>query len=1319
MSIILRKAHSSDYYSFCRLYEQLDRLHSEKLPNIFRLSSSPAREETYFIGLVRNTDICVLMAEENDTPIGMVVAFLLQSGAITIDTPRKFVMVDALIIDPAYRGQGLAQALLSQVEEWAVTKGATSIELKVYEFNQPALSFYQKQGYAGLYRRLEKQLVTQDASENLEFQIVTRTPGQYPLSFTQQYHWLLDKLHPNCLLNHLTAIYELSGKLDLEAFKHSLDAIYHRHSILRARFELDAQQNPVQFIDDNPNPDIHFISLDQFSRMSQQPGMDPQVWLRHVLNREATRPFATQMGRLLRASIVQVGDEKFVLILGSHRLVTDEKSLQIVTHEIFEVYHSLIQGQTRTWPPAAAQYIDFCLNQTIAFQTDKKVEQSQTQKLLSFWKDLLSDPPDSLELPTFQPRPMMPSFKAASYRFSIDDHLAQQIGELSHQEKISTFSSWLAIFQTLLERYSGQNDFILGIPYSMREFDQLLKNGVGPLTETVLYRPKQELQEQVFINESFLQIARRIDHQVDEIINHGHLPYLQIMEAIQARKNLQGTFYAVKFDMKEAFQNIRGELVSVKQYQLDHMNGFPSQPALINPPETDVDLSLTILHSATDSTSPEFSPYPVEVEIHYRRDVFHPQTIERMAGHFQQLGQRMVTHPHLPVDEFSILTDAERDQIISEWNATASDLCHQRLIHQLFETSAQKDPEAPAILFEQQTLTYQELNQISNQIAHFLIGKGVGPESLVAVCLDRSPELIAVILGILKAGGAYLPLDPAYPIDRLAFMLSDSQVEFLLTRTDFQNNFFTSHSPSHVLDSSNPLNTNASQGAQTSPAIIYLDRQAHEIALQNSENPAQDVEQDHLAYVIYTSGSTGKPKGVMVTHRGIPNLCQFEIRALELNAQSRVLQFSSPSFDASVFEIFSALAAGAALVLAKQEDLLPGEPLAQTLLVYRITNVTLPPSALLALPERAFPDLKVIVSAGEACTHELIKRWANGRRFFNAYGPTETTVCVTAAQYPREGNQVAIGSPIDNMQAYILDGNRQPVPVGITGEIHLGGVGLARGYRNRPELTAEKFIPNPFYSAASAASNPSLSERLYRTGDLGRFLPDGNIEFLGRVDQQIKLRGFRIELGEIENALRQHPQIEDAVVIKREDTPNHSQIVAYFTIQKRYQTPSAPRLNASDLRNFLRLSLPDYMLPTAFENLEKIPLSPNGKVNRKELPVPSYANQQQFVAPRSKIETDLVEIWKQILGLNTISVLDNFFLIGGHSLLATRLIWQIKESFQIDLPLRTIFDVPTIAGMAEQIENQQIPGPDLLQTGATEDVHQSFCGAGDREEYEL
>ncbi len=629
----------------------------------------------------------------------------------------------------------------------------------------------------------------------------------------------------------------------------------------------------------------------------------------------------------------------------------------------------------------------------------------------------------------------------------------------------------------------------------------------------------------------------------------------------------------------------------------------------------------------------------------YDSDLFTVERITRMVGHFQTLLKGIVANPQQTVRELPLLTESEKQQLLVEWNQTQQDYPQNLCIHQLFEAWVEQTPDAIALIFKGEQLTYRELNSKANQLANYLQTLGVKPETLVGICIEPSLEMIVGILGILKAAGAYVPIDPTYPSERIAYMLDDSQLAVLLT----QEKLVTSL-PQHQAQ------------------VICLDSDWKEISTESKSSPITSLTPENLAYVIYTSGSTGKPKGVLVAHRGLCNLSQAQIKLFDVQPDSCVLQFASISFDASIWEIVMALCAGARLYLGTREELQPGQPLLQLLQEQEITHLTLVPSALTALSSENLPALQNIIVAGEPCPPSLVIQWASGRRFFNAYGPTESTVCATVAQCFEDMDVLPIGRPIANTKIYILDRYLQPVPIGVPGELHLASVGLAKGYLNRPELTDSKFITNPF--------SEKSSDRLYKTGDLVRYGNDGQIEFVGRIDDQVKIRGFRIELGEIESVLNQYPQVKDAIVIVREDELKTKRLYGYFI-------PKTEALTSQELRQFIQDRLPDYMIPAFLIPLESFPLTPNGKVDRRALPLPKINPNEleNYATPSTKNEQILAQIWQEVLGLKTISINDNFFELGGDSILAIQIIAKANQE-GLEITPKQLFGYQTIAQLA-------------------------------------
>ncbi|GAK54267.1 NcpB protein [Candidatus Moduliflexus flocculans] len=798
----------------------------------------------------------------------------------------------------------------------------------------------------------------------------------------------------------------------------------------------------------------------------------------------------------------------------------------------------------------------------------------------------------------------------------------------------------------LLYRYTGQEDLLIGFPVANRhavEFEALL----GLFMNTLV------LRTDLSGNPTFLELLARVRSATLTAQEHQELPFERLIAAIYPDRDPS---YHPVFQSMFVFENMPMPIFRLSKVTLMPIDIFNHTAKF--------DCSLVLTEKEDELAG----------QIEYSTDLFTPQTIERLVNHFHILLKEIVAHPERRIAEIPMLTEAECRLFFQTEPFEKLPNSSMKCVHQLFEEQVERTPNAIALVFDEQYLTYQQLNRKANQLAHYLQRHGVEPETLVGICMERSFEMIIGLLGVLKAGGAYLPLVPTYPQERLAFMMQDSRMLLLLTHTATYDNLSLDRPGS----------------------VVCLNGDWSQFEGESQENPKNNVSANSLAYVIYTSGSTGVPKGVLVTHIGIPNLCAAQILAFRLSEQSRVLQMASFGFDASVSEIFTTFLAGATLVLMPQEKILPGEPLAQTLRETKISIVTLPPSVLEILEERNLPDLQTVISAGEACSAEIIQRWSAGRHFINAYGPTEATVCATMNEQVDSIHPSNIGRAIPGVALYILNSSLQPCPIGVPGELHIGGIALARGYLNQPELTAERFIPNPF--------SPQSGKRLYKTGDLARFLPDGTIEYLGRIDHQVKIRGFRIELGEIEAVLRQQPKIAQSVVIMREHGSRGKHLLAYIVPQ------SGVTISTSDVRMSLKRSLPDYMIPDVIMVLDKFPLTPNGKIDRLALPHPEQGTfHENFVAPRHPIEQILANTWAEILEIEQVGIHDNFFELGGHSLLTMKLMFRVCDIFQVKLPLRMLFEAPTIAEFAKILEAVRGVNVEdkLMHIGAVDEVAES------------
>jgi surfactin family lipopeptide synthetase A len=1010
-------------------------------------------------------------------------------------------------------------------------------------------------------------------------------------SFSQQGLWFLEQLVSDNPFYNMPVYFRLRGSLDVAALERTLREIVRRHEILRTAFvALDGQ--PFQVIAAAQILTLEVIDLREL------PGSEQEAELRRLAAEEAKRTFDLTRWPLLRAKLLCLGEKEHVLLLTMHHIISDGWSLGILFRELAALYEAFSSNEPSPLTELPVQYADYAIWQR------RWLEGDVLEAQLAYWKDHLASIP-LLEVPTDRPRPAMQTFQGDMEHFEIDSDLTENLKTLSQRSGTSFFMTLLAAFVTLLARYSGQEDIVVGSVIANRNRAEL-ERLIGFFVNTLVLRTDLSGRP------TFRELLDRVRQEALKAYAHQDLPFEKLVEEIQPERDMsRNPLFQVMFVLQDA-------------------------------PRQDVELPGLVFGSAEEvhTGTAKFdltlivkdTGHGLIGSLEYNTDLFDRATIDRMAGHYQMLLEGIIADPDRPIWGLPLFSPRERHQMLVEWNDTGADYPQNTCFHHLFEDQVERMPDVIGVVYEGQQLTYRALNARANQLAHHLRSLGVGPEVPVGICMERSLEMIVGLLGVLKAGGAFLPLDPAYPKRRLAFMLSDSQVPVLLTQEKLLAGL-----PEH--------------GAR----VVCLDTDWNTIHKESEENPLSGVMADNLAYMIYTSGSTGTPKGVLVAHGGLCNVSEAHIRMFKLGSTDRVLQFFSFSFDASIFDIVLALRVGATLCLGRQESLLPGPALMRLLQNLSITFVVLTPSVLGALPTEKLPALEILNVAGEACPADLVPRWIKGRRIFNLYGPTEDTIWSTVAECRADGRTPPIGRPINNTNVFLMDAHLHPVPIGVPAELHIGGVGLARGYLRRPELTAEKFIPDPY------SEQPGT--RLYKTGDLTRYLPDGNIEFLGRIDHQVKVRGFRIELGEIESALSSHEVIRECVVVADDNEQGDKKLVAYVVCDE--------LVSSLSLRRFLREILPDYMIPSQFIPLDAIPLTPNGKVDFQLLRSLSQGHEIEkldYVAPCSTMEKQIAEIWRGVLGVDKVGLHDNFFDLGGHSLLVIRAISLIEENLHIEVP---------------------------------------------------
>jgi len=1057
-----------------------------------------------------------------------------------------------------------------------------------------------------------------------------------PLSFSQESQWFLDQLEPNSSLYNINKGLRLRGSLNLPALQQSLDTIVARHEALCTTFAA-IDGCPVQVIAEPQAMSLSVVDL------SRRPEVGRETEAQRLLEAEAQRPFDLAHGPLIRATLVRLEEEHHLLLLSMHHIISDSWSMGVLLRELTALYQSFSAGRPSPLQELPIQYADYALWQREWLQGET------LEQHLAYWRRQLAGAPAVLELPTDRPRPAVQSFRGEKQSVLLSKALSEGLKALSQHEGVTLFMTLLAAFNALLARYCGQEDILVGSPIAGRtrvEAERL----IGFFVNTLV------LRTDLAGDPTFRELLTRVREVALGAYAHQELPFDRIVEELKPERSLSvNPIFQVMFSLQNAPMAELG------------LEGLSLSSLKLSGTTSKFDLTLSITEVADG----------LRASFEYSTDLFEAATITRLLAHFRNLLAAIVSDPDRRLSDLPLLTEAERAQLLVEWNQTQAEYPREACIQQLFEAQVEQTPEAVAVVFEGQQLTYRELNRRANQLAHYLRKQGVGPEVLVGICVERSLEMLVGMLGILKVGGAYVPLDPAYPTERLAYMLEDAAMPVLLTQ--------------HRLVNSLP---------ETRAKAICLDSDWEMISREDEQNPVCEVKAEDLAYVIYTSGSTGRPKGVLIQHRSLVNYTEAVSEVYEITPGDRALQFASISFDASAEEIYSCLTRGATLVLRTDEMLESADSFLHHCRQWAITVLNLPTAywheLLARLDERPLsfpPSVRLVIIGGERALPERLALWqklvGTTVRLVNTYGPTETTIGATLCDltgWTTDGplREVPIGRPVPNTQAYILDRHLQPVPVGVPGELFIGGDGLARGYLNRPELTQERFIRHPF------TARPE--DRLYRTGDLVRYLVDGQIEFLGRVDQQVKVRGFRIELGEIEAVLNQHPLVRESAVVAREDVPGDKRLVAYLTPADE----SGP--TNSELRSYLKQQLPDYMVPAAFVLLKALPLTPNGKVDRRALPAPDEMRpelEEQYAAPRTPAEEILAASWAKVLRRERVGVHDNFFELGGHSLLATQVISRVREAFQVELPLRCLFEAPTVATLCEAIEQAKKNGAQL------------------------
>jgi amino acid adenylation domain-containing protein len=1050
-----------------------------------------------------------------------------------------------------------------------------------------------------------------------------------PLSYAQERLWFLEQFQVGSPVYNVPAAIRLPGLLNVRALVWSFNEIVRRHDVLRTRFASRDGQ-PEQIV----APELSLeLPVDD---LQQHPAADREAKAQRLADEEARRVFDLSRGPLIRTRLLRLAPQDYILLLTVHHIVADGWSLGILFHELSVLYQAACQGKPSPLPPLVIQYSDFAQWQR------KWLTGERLAAEVRYWRERLAGVPAVLALPTDRPRPAAQSYAGASYIFQYSRAVTERLAQISRESGSTLFMALLAAFKILLHRYTGQTDLVVGTPIANRNRTEL-EGLIGFFVNTVA------LRTDLSGDPSFREVLRRVKEVTLGAYEHQDLPFEKLVEELQPARKLE---HHPLFQVLFALQNTP----TLPEALGASDDASHADAREIGTGTAKFDLSIFFREAADGLVG----------GIEYSTELFDEPTIERMSRHLETLLAEIVANPEQRLSAFSLLTETEQQQI-AQWNRTSvAPPEHAAGVCALFEAQVERTPEAAAVTFGDATLTYRELNKRANQLAHFLRTHGVGPEMCVGCCMEPSHEMMVGVLGILKTGGVYVPLDPSFPRQRLGFMVDDARISLILTQERFVEAI--------------PANRARRVG---------LDTNAAEIGGYSDANLTDPLPGDGLAYVIYTSGSTGEPKGVALPHRSLLNLILWQNRRSTLSPGAKTLQFVSPSFDVSLQEMFTTWCSGGTLVLISEDARRDPAELLRCLVTAGVDRLFIAPVALQQLARAAagaavLPPLKEVIAAGDQLqitpsVSDLFAKLKNAT-LYNQYGPSESHVVsefILPTSLATRKWLPPIGRPIANTQLYVLDPTTlNMLPVGVPGELCIGGASLARGYLNRPDLTTDRFVPDPFGERPGG--------RLYRTGDLARYRPDGNIEFLGRIDQQVKVRGFRIELQEVEAVLSRHDSVKETVVTASEDAADEKHLVAYVVPQ----TVESPTV--TELRRFLMDRLPGYMVPSVFVFVDSLPLTATGKVDRRALLKPERTRPELeggFAAPRNPVEEQLAKIWADVLGLDQVGVHDSFFDLGGHSLLGTRLISRVRDIFKRKVPLKYLFEAPSVAAFAVSLDD--------------------------------
>jgi len=1031
------------------------------------------------------------------------------------------------------------------------------------------------------------------------------------LSNAQQRLWFLEELTVDTVAYIFCNRIDLQGEIDLSVLCKAYQAIVDRHEIFRTSYQ-QKDGVPVQVIHQNIVIQIPLIDLTDLS------GSEQKIKFQKVIDKESKTPFNMSVAPLMRMCVVKLSDQHHVVLQTIHHIAYDGWSLAIIYNELKSLYDAFAEVRENPLADLDIQYADY------ASWMRGRLDSPDMQEKLNFWKQNLAGDLPVLELPVDKPRPATQSYNGALHRIKFSSELTSTLNEFASKNECTVFMVLMTAFKILLHRYTGETDIIVGTPVANRNYYQIEKL-IGLFVNSLVLRANLEDDPDV------IKLLARVRETASQAFDNQEVPFEKIVDELNIERDVS---HNPVFQVMFAYQNT------------------PDLPAKIG----GADMELEILDNDTSvfdiTLNLHDSASGIYGYIEYCTDVFEAQTIERMAEHYKNLLESMIANPASKISQLQLMGSKEKNKILNSWNETSFDYATDQCIHWLIEEQARINPNAKAICHKDKQLAYVQLNEKANQLARHLITLGMKPDKIVGICMERSIEMFVSILGILKTGGAYLPLDPSYPNDRLNFMLQDTEAEILICKQSIVDDF-----PGY------------------NGKFVCIDSDLDEINQYDKSNLNLNISTDNLAYIIYTSGSTGKPKGVMVTHHNLVHSTMARIEYYPEKIQ-RFLLLSSFAFDSSVAGIFWTLCQGGELHLPEQGIEKDIQQVAALLQQVQATHMLSLPSIygllLGVAEENQLNSLNTIIVAGEACSVELLiqhEKTLPKADLYNEYGPTEGTVWSTVYKLEKNTDHhlIPVGKPVPNVKIYILDENLQPVPVGVTGEIYIGGSGVTRGYLNREEMTTEKFIKTPF---------EATNKKLYKTGDLAKYLVDGNIIFCGRTDNQVKVRGYRIELGEIEDAILQNQAISQCVVLVHKTDMGDSRLIAY--IESRDE-------DTTTLNEALVRQLPAYMIPSVIIALESLPLMPNGKINRKALPGladSSVSSKQEFVDPDNSVEFVIAKIWIELLEIDRVSANKNFFELGGHSILVMRVVARIYESFDVQIAIRYLFDSPTVQGLA-------------------------------------